>query len=154
MDKDKKTKEKEKVMVKDLGRRKKKRKSKYIYCRICKGRICKARLSFSTRMAKTRKHYKRKHYSTFRAGIRKGVKKRSKGQMTIVGIMAIVMTMAVFAMTFELQTSFVNMILNQTNDTTTRLIVSALIPFEGLGILMGIVYYASAAREDIRGRFG
>jgi len=55
-----------------------KRSEKYIHCRICGRPIAKARLSFKNRMAKVRKHYKRMHYSTFRKGLRKGVKKRRR----------------------------------------------------------------------------
>jgi len=76
---------------------------------------------------------------------------KRKGQITIVGILSIVITLLVFGMTLPMQINAVNTMLNTTNDTTTRLIYSAFIPIEGLIILMGIVYYGSAVREQIRG---
>jgi len=76
---------------------------------------------------------------------------RNKGQITIVGIMTILITLMVFAMTLPMQINAINTMLNTTNDTTTRLIYSSFIPFEGIVILMGIVYYGSSVRESIRG---
>jgi len=62
---------------------------------------------------------------------------KRKGQITIVGILSIVITLLVFGMTLPMQINAVNTMLNTTNDTTTRLIYSAFIPIEGLIILMG-----------------
>lgn len=76
---------------------------------------------------------------------------RRKGQITIVGILTIVITLIVFAMTLPLQIQQVNLMLNTTDDVTTKLIYSAIIPIEGIVILMGVVYYGSSVREQFRG---
>ena len=73
-----------------------------------------------------------------------------KGQITIIGILTIVITLMVFALTLPIQIEQVNVMLNSTNDTTTRLIYSAFILIEGIVILMGIIYCGSAVRESLR----
>lgn len=75
---------------------------------------------------------------------------KSKGQITIIGILTIVITLMVFAMTLPLQITQVNIMLNQTNNTSERLIYSSFIPIEGIVILMGIIYYGSSVRESFR----
>lgn len=128
-----------------------KKKSKYIHCRICGRAICKKSLKFKTRMGKVRNHYKRMHYSAFRDRIRKGAMKRSKGQISIVGILSIMIVVMVFALTLDIQTQQVENILAMENvSSTTKLVVQAFIPVEAIGILMGIVYYASQARGYFR----
>ena len=73
--------------------------------------------------------------------------KNNKGQLTISGILGILITIIFLALTMPLQQTYVNVLLNSTNDTATELIILAIIPFELLMILASIVHAGRSARE-------
>lgn len=79
--------------------------------------------------------------------------KNQKGQLTIGGILGILMSIIFLALTMPIQVTYVNMMLNSTNDTATQLAILAIIPFEVLMLLASIVYAGRSARatwEEMR----
>lgn len=83
----------------------------------------------------------------------KKLMKNKKGQLTINGILGILISIIFLALTMPLQVTYVNVLLNATNDTATELAILAIIPFEVLMLLASIVHAGRSARasyEDFR----
>lgn len=79
--------------------------------------------------------------------------KNKKGQLTISGILGILMSIIFLALTMPIQVTYINVLLNSTNDTATELVILAIIPFEVLMLLASIVYAGRSARatwEEMR----
>lgn len=78
----------------------------------------------------------------------KKIMKSKKGQLTISGILGILMSVIFLALTMPIQVTYINMMLNSTNDTATELAILAIIPFEVLMLLSSIVYAGRSARAS------
>ena len=68
--------------------------------------------------------------------------------------MGILMSIMFLALTMPLQVTYVNVLLNSTNDTATQLAIMAIIPFEVLMVLMSIVYAGRSARASFQDMTG